>query len=77
MKKTFNDGIGGKSVEPATFLGKWPDGSDAFESANIYFTHLVRLERGKSVTFLYDPGKVWRWLYIPNYLHASLHGATM
>lgn len=60
MTKMFKDNISG-SREPFVKLGT-VDGMECFQSTSIYMTHLVRLERGRSVHFLYDPGKVWRSL---------------
>jgi len=65
MTKVFKDQIE-TSREPARCLGKW-DEYTAFESTSIYFTHLVRLEKGKKVEFLYDPGKVSRYAKIKDY----------
>ena len=66
LTKTFKVD-GGSSREPARHIGTWPDGSEAFESTSIYYTHLVRLEKGTSVRFIYDPGRVYRSMKIPDY----------
>ena len=66
MIKLFKDNLS-KSKEKARFIGIWPDGSNAFESTTIYMNHLIRLERGRKVSFVYNPGKVSRQLKIPNY----------
>lgn len=74
LRKFFKDAHSG-SVEPAVFLGTWTDGSLAYESASIYFTHMVRLEKGRSVSFVYDPGRVARARCIPDYFTISNAGA--
>jgi hypothetical protein len=66
MIKLFKDNLS-KSKEEARFIGVWPDGSNAFESTTIYMNHLVRLEKGRKISFVYDPGKTNRMLKIPNY----------
>ena len=59
MKKSFNDGVS-SSKEPTNFIG-CVAGWNCYESSSIYMTHLVRLERGGAVKFMYDAGKVWRY----------------
>lgn len=58
MTKMFKDSMSA-SREPARLLGT-VDGFECYESTSIYMTHLVRMEKGSSVKFMYDPGKVWR-----------------
>lgn len=68
MTKLFKDSIESHR-EPAELLGNWMKpgemhGARAYGSTSIYFTHIVRLELGNKVEFVYDPGKVLRKQYV-------------
>lgn len=68
LKRLFRDNNDKWSVEPVRYLGKWFDGSDAYESTSNNYTHLVRLEKDGKASFVSDPDKAARLRYIPDYL---------
>jgi len=67
-QKLFKDAVESHR-EPAELLGTWMRDGDmkggrAYGSTSIYFTHIVRVEKGSKVEFVYDPGKVLRNQYV-------------
>ena len=54
LTKAFKNSIS-TSRKKARFMGLWPGGAQAFESASIFMTHLVRLEMAPAYPL--RPGK--------------------